>query len=131
VSAVGHRMLFGCMMSWSSGMESPSRGRGCRTHTHTDKHSCSYSILILHVHTWLLTMQCIMLEFQIVVLLRVLYWFQTLSMSAFMTFNYFVHPAINFRKPFCLYMSQISPSHVAYNVYNIYLRPKYKYKYSK
>jgi len=31
----------------------------------------------------------------------------------------------------CLYMSPISPSHVAYNVYNIYLRPKYEYKYSK
>jgi len=30
VSAVSHWTLFGCMMSWSSGMESPSRGRGCR-----------------------------------------------------------------------------------------------------
>ena len=35
-------------------------------------------------------MKCIMVAFQIVVLLRALYWFQTLSMSVFLTFNYFV-----------------------------------------
>jgi len=35
-------------------------------------------------------MQCIMVVFQIVVLLRALYWLQTLSMSIILAFNYFV-----------------------------------------
>jgi len=38
----------------------------------------------------LATMQCIMVVFQIVVLLRALYWLQTLSMSIILAFNYFV-----------------------------------------
>ena len=63
-------------------------------HTHTHTHVHIHPQLLfhsrLHVHTWLLTMQCIMVAFQIVVLLRALYWFQTLSMSVFLTFNYFV-----------------------------------------
>ena len=54
------------------------------THTHTHNYSR------LHVHTWLLTSAPCMVAFQIVVLLRALYWFQTLSMSVFLTFNYFV-----------------------------------------
>lgn len=44
----------------------------------------------LHVHTWLLSMQCIIVAFQIVVLLRVCFWFQALSLSVFLAFNYFV-----------------------------------------
>ena len=44
----------------------------------------------LHVHTWLLTMQCITVAFQMVVLLRSVFWFQTLSMSIFLLFNYFI-----------------------------------------
>jgi len=58
------------------------------THTYTHTQLLFHSRL--HVHTWLLTMQCIMVAFQIVVLPRALYWSQTLSMSVFLTFNYFV-----------------------------------------
>ena len=44
----------------------------------------------LHVHTWLLVLQCISVAFQIVVLLRCIYWYQVLSMSVLLIFNYFV-----------------------------------------
>lgn len=44
----------------------------------------------LHIHTWLLAMQCIIVAFEIVVLLRVTYWYQILSISVFLLFNYFI-----------------------------------------
>ena len=35
-------------------------------------------------------MQCIIVTFEIVVLMRVSYWYQILSISVFLVFNYFI-----------------------------------------
>jgi hypothetical protein len=43
-----------------------------------------------HVYTWLLAMQCVLVTFQIVVLLRCTFWFQFLSMSVLLTFNSYI-----------------------------------------
>ena len=44
----------------------------------------------LHIISWLLAMQCVVVLFEMVVLLRVVHWYQTLSISVFLLFNYFI-----------------------------------------
>jgi len=44
----------------------------------------------LSVHTWLLSLQVVIVAFQIVVLLKSMFWFQTLSMSVLLAFNSFI-----------------------------------------
>ena len=60
------------------------------THTHTHTHTQLLFNSRLQVYTWLLVLQCISVAFQLVVLLRCTYWYQVLSMSVFLVFNYFV-----------------------------------------
>lgn len=44
----------------------------------------------LQIHSWLLAMQCVLVAFEIVVLLRSFFWFQIMNMSVFLSFNYFI-----------------------------------------
>jgi hypothetical protein len=54
-----------------------------------------------HVYTWLLAMQCVLIAFQIVVLLRCVFWYQFLSLSVFLTFNSYIFYVLLYNRLRC------------------------------
>ena len=54
-----------------------------------------------HVYTWLLAMQCVLIAFQMVVLMRCLFWYQFLSMSVLLTFNSYIFYVLLYNRLRC------------------------------